>query len=311
MILTPIALLLAVVSAAPSSASENPVFKDLISKGVAMSDGASVKLPPPVLADGLDAIQQTSALAKAAGAHGTVADLVKTSYYAPVVVKVRTTKQSEGEGPAVRTLDVWFVAHGDWNVLTSDNFLESAIRGKSESATKGKEEVAGRVVLNSGVLTDKELNARKLSVTVKKDYEERFVYATFSLFERVELSATRFSALTRGNDSILAAGRLDPRFLNDADYPNQWRPLVRDERAEIKPGKAHPLEHAGGYAKITRLLDPTDGVFVECHIVYEEPYGWFDGVNLVKQKTPIMVQEKVRTFRRKLTLASGEKGEKK
>ena len=139
---------------------------------------------------------------------------------------------------------------------------------------------------------------------MKENYEERFVYATFTLFERVELSATRFSALARGKDSILAAGRLDPQFLKDADYPNQWRPLVRDERAEITPGKPHPLQHAGGYAKITRLLDPADGVLVECHIVYEEPYGWFEGVNLLKQKMPVMVQEKVRAFRRKLTLAS-------
>ncbi len=54
-------------------------------------------------------------------------------------------------------------------------------------------------------------------------------------------------------------------------------------------------------------MDPADAVLVECHLVYEEPYGWFDGVNLVKQKVPMMVQEKARTFRRKLALAGGEK----
>ena len=131
------------------------------------------------------------------------------------------------------------------------------------------------------------------------------------MFERVELSATRFSVLTRGKDSIVAAGRIDPRFDKDAEFPNQWRPLLRDEQAEIKPGPAHRLANAGGYAKITRLLEPADGVFVECHIVYEEDYGWFDGVSLVKQKMPVMVQEKVKTFRRKLLLASEEKGGKK
>ena len=216
------------------------------------------------------------------------------------MVKVRTVKSDEGEGPSIRTIDLWFVAHGDWKVLTSKDFLETAI--------KGKEEGPSRVVLKSGILTDKEMAARKLTGLTQDGHEERFVYSTFRLFERVEISATRFAVLTAGKDSILAAARVDPRFLKDADYPNQWRPLLRDERAEIKLGAAKPFDHAGGYAKITRLKEPADGVLVECHIAYEEPYGWFDGVNLVKQKVPVMVQEKVRTFRRKLTVASGGNG---
>jgi hypothetical protein len=297
-----LAPLIVVLASANDPAAENPVFQELLDKGVKMSDGTMVKLPPPILADGLDAAAQRAALTKAGDARSPVAELVKKQFSAPVLVKVRTVRPSEGEGPAVRKIDLWFVAHGDWNVLTSKDFLETAL--------KTKEEGSNRTVLQSGVLTDQEKAARKLSATVKDNYEEQFVYATFRLFERVELSATRFSVLTRGKDSILAAGRLDPRFRDDPKYPNQWRPLVRDERAEIKPGPPHPFPHAGGYAKITRLLDPADGVLVECHLVYEESYGWFDGLNLVKQKAPVMVQEKVRTFRRKLALASGEKSPK-
>lgn len=283
--------------------AENPVFNDLITKGITMSDGTAVKLPRPVLPDGLNEAGQKAAINAAADARSQFDDLVKNSYYAPVVVKVRTAKTLPHDGPAIRTIDLWFVAHGDWDILTSKDFLESAM--------KTKEEGPSRVVLKSGMLTDQEIAARKFSATVKENYEERFPYATFSLFERVELSATRFSVMTRESDSILAAARLDSRFLADVEYPNQWRPLLRDERAEIKPGKAHPFEHAGGYAKITRLVEPDDGVLVECHIAYEEPNGWFDGVNLVKQKAPVMVQEKVRSFRRKLTLATQEKEGKK
>ena len=155
------------------------------------------------------------------------------------------------------------------------------------------------------------MQKRNLTATTKGGCEERFLYTTFSLFELVQISATRLSALTHGKDFVLAAGKIDSRFDKDRDYPNQWRPLLRDVQAEIKPGPAHPYSHAGGYAKITRLKEPAGAVFVECHLVYEEPYGWFDGVNLIKQKVPAMVQEKVRTFRRKLAVASGEKGEKK
>ena len=151
---------------------------------------------------------------------------------------------------------------------------------------------------------------RKLTATTNDGFEERFVYTTFSLFERVEISATRFAVLTKGKDFVLAAGKIDPRFDKDRDYPNQWRPLLRDAQAEIKAGPPHPFSHAGGYAKITRLKEPAGAVFIECHLVYEEDYGWFDGANLVKQKVPVMVQEKVRTFRRKLAVAGAAKARK-
>lgn len=301
MTLTLAALVLMAPAALKGPADENPVFQELIQKGVTMSDGTAVKLRPPILADGLDAAGQRAALAKA-DARTPVEKLVRKSYSTPVVVKVRSAKSSEDEGPAVRMIDLWFVVHGDWNTLTSGDFLGSFMKPKDKRRS--------RVVSKSGVLSDKELAARKLTVMTRKGYEERFAYSTFSLFERVELSATRFAVVASGKDSLVAAGKTDPRFARDAEYPNQWRALLRDEQAEIKPGPAHPLGAAGGYAKITRLADPPDAVLIECHIVYEEPYGWFDGANLVKQKAPLMVQAKVRTFRRKLALASAENSEK-
>ncbi|MBU4398332.1 MAG: hypothetical protein KKE86_03240 [Planctomycetes bacterium] len=284
------------ILAAESTAAENPIYKELIQKGVRMSDGSTVKLPPPIVPDGLDAAGQWAAMDKVATVRSPVERLVQKSFYAPVVVKVRTVKSSEGEGPAVRTVDLWFVAHGDWDVLTSKEFFESMAGAKDEGPN--------RVVSKSGTLTDEEMTERKLSATNKDGYEERFVYTTFSLFERVELSATRLAGLTRGKDSWLAAARIDRRFDKDPEYPNQWRALLRDVRAEIELGPAHPFLHAGGYAKITRLKKPAGAVFVECHLAYEEDYGWFDGVNLVKRKVPLMVREKVRTFRRKLAVAS-------
>lgn len=286
------------VALAAEPAMENPVFKELVGQGIAMSDGSKFKLPPPIMADGLDAAGQLAALRRVADARNPVKSILEKSFYAPVVTKVRAPKPAEGEGPTVRTVDAWFVAHGDWDKLTSKEFLESLT-----SSGEGK----SNVVTKAGALTDEEMQKRKLKIASKDDYEERFLYATFSLFERVEISSTRFAAVVKGKNSVLAAGRVDPRFDRDAEYPNQWRPLLRDARAEIKPGPAHPFGHAGGYAKITRLAEPAGAVFVECHVVYEEPYGWFDGVNLVKQKVPMMVQEKVRSFRRKLSMAEEEK----
>ena len=109
---------------------------------------------------------------------------------------------------------------------------------------------------------------------------------------------------------ILVEARIDGRFAKDAEYPNQWRPILRDAAANISLGQPQPYSGAGAYVKITRLAEPAEAIFVEGHIVFEEPYGWFEGVNLIKQKIPVMVQEKVRTFRRKLALATAEKIEK-
>ncbi len=224
----PLHFALLALAAVNGPAADVPVFQELLEKGVKMSDGTLVKLPPPILADGLDAAGQHAALAKVADARSPVEDLLHKSYYAPVVVKVRTVKSSAGEGPAVRAVDFWFTAHGNWNTLTSQDFLESVF--------KPAEEGKSRVVAKSGVLTDQELAARKLSTTVKKGYEERFVYSTFSLFERVEISATRLAVVSRGKDVVLAAARIDSRFAKDADYPNQWRPLLRNEQAEDPAG---------------------------------------------------------------------------
>jgi hypothetical protein len=295
---------LAAAPVAESAAGESPLLREFLEQGVKMSDGTAFKLRPPIMADGLDAAGQLAAISKAADARTPVDEVLAKSSYAPVVTKIRTVKSSEGEGPSVRTIDVWFVAHGDWKTLDSKGFLESITASEGRKSKRS-------VVSKSGFLTDEELKKRKLSVTVADGREERFVYTTFSLFEQVQVSATRFSTGVKGKDFILALGKIDARFDKDADYPNQWRPLLRDAQAEIHAGPAHPFAHAGGYAKITRLKKPSDAVFVECHLVYEEPYGWFEGANLVKQKVPVMVQEKARAFRRKLALADKEQGEKK
>ncbi len=295
-------LAIACLISANLPAGEMPVFNDLLEKGIKMSDGSAVKLPPPILADGLDAAGQRAAI-DAADERYPAKKLAAKDYYAPVAIKVRNVKASKDEGPSVRALDLWFVAHGDWNILTSKDFLESAFKSKDEGAS--------RVVSKSGVLTGEEMAKRKLTVSNKEGIEERFVYSTFSLFDRVEVSATRFAVLRSGKDFVLAAAQTDPRFDKDPEYPNQWRPLLRNESAEIALGPPQPFAHAGGYAKITRLKEPADAVFIECHLVYEEPYGWFDGVNLVNQKARPMINEKVKTFRRKLAVASEEKGEKK
>jgi hypothetical protein len=283
-------------AAADDAAPQNVVYRDLIEKGVIMSDGSAAPLPPPALADGLTGDEQEAAIRKLCDARTPFDDVLSTASSAPVIVKIRTVKPGKDESPAVRSIDIWFVAHGDWELLNSKGFLDSLAQRDDDAKS--------RVVSKAGVLTDDEQAKRKLTVSNAAGLEQRFVYTTFSLFDRVEISATRSAMVLRREDSVVAAGKIDPAFSGDADYPNQWRELLRDEKAEIQPGPPHDYVQAGGYAKITRLQRPAGAAFIECHLVYEEPYGWFEGANLVKQKVPLIVQEKVRTFRRKLALAN-------
>jgi hypothetical protein len=289
------------VTLAVAAEPENAPFKDLREKGITTADGSTFRLPSPTLADGLDAAAQRAALEKIADAKNTLDKLLENSYYSPVLTKVGTLRAAKDpKSSAVRSIDIWFVAHGDWKTLQSKEFADSAV---------GKENTKSNIVLKAGELTADELKKRKLTAEKKEGREERFLYTTFVLFDCVEVSATRFSVLTHSGESILAAGRVDARFDRDAEHPNAWRELLRDAEANVTRGPSHVFANAGGYAKVTRLKEPAGAVLIECHIIYEEPYVWFDGMNLVKQKLPVIVQEKAKIFRRKWATASEDNKE--
>ena len=97
--LAPLSLVLA---SASGSVEKNAVFKELLEQGVKMSDGTAVKLPPPILADGLDAAGQKAALEQSGRRPQPGRGVGEEILLRPVVVKVRTVKPAEGEGPAVR-----------------------------------------------------------------------------------------------------------------------------------------------------------------------------------------------------------------
>jgi hypothetical protein len=119
----------------------------------------------------------------------------------------------------------------------------------------------------------------------------------------VEVNATRHALLGRGPDCFLVAARIDPRFAADSAYPNRWRAISRDEAGYARLGPWNPYSAGGLYLQVTRLAAPPNAVFIELHQVFDEPQGWFSGANLLRSKLPLVVQEEIRTFRRKLAAA--------
>ena len=286
-------------AAGTQAVEANPILTELMEKGVMMSDGKAYKLPAPAMADVLDAAGQKAAIEKIAGGRFTFEELVQKTTSAPVMIRIRTLKAAEGESATIRAIDVWFVAHGKWDTLNSKDFQDSLAKSKD---TEGE----NRIVSKSGILTDEEMQKRKLKLETPEGQEVKFVYATFSLFDQVEVSATRYVVVTREKSDLMTAARIDGRFAKDAEYPNQWRPILRDAAANISLGPRQPYSGAGAYVKITRLAEPADAIFVEGHIVFEEPYGWFEGGNELRSKAPTMIQQRAKIFRSKLGIASAK-----
>lgn len=299
---TLISLLLIAVTPLTSAdtAPENPVLRELLEKGVTMSDGKAYKLPPPAMGEGLSAAEQKAVIEKIGKAKGySFADLTDSRTAAPVVIAIRALKDSDDETSIVRSIDLYFIARGKWEVLISKEFLDGISKPKDG-------EKKNEVVSKSGFLTEAEMKKRGLKLESTPEREMKFVYTTFSLFDQVELSATRLAVATRSKTALVGAAKLDPRFAADAEYPNRWRPIVRDADAEIAYGKPHPYDGGGAYAKATKLLDPADAIFVECHLVYEEPYGWFQGGEMLNSKLPTVVKSRIRAFRSKLGIAGAK-----
>lgn len=281
------ALLLALYTA---GAQDNPLFDDLLAHGVKIPPGVVGRLPAPTMPDGLDAAGQQKALASIADVDRPVEALLRKSVLAPFVLKT----ERENTASAGRHVDLWFVAYGDFERITSEDFLKSRMK------TTQKRGAENGLPQKADVLTTEQLGERGLQATKSSNRAESYVHAEFPLFERVLLSATSRVLETRTSESALVASMLDARFANDAQFPNFWQQLERDPNGKLAPGEKHAYEGVGSYAKITKLIEPAGALFVEFHVVFNEPEGWFGGVNLLRSKLPLLAQENVRKFRQEI-----------
>jgi hypothetical protein len=279
-----------------AGADANPLFEKLQSEGVPMANGPALRLPAPTMPDGLDAAKQRAALASIADVDRPVEALLRKSVLAPFVLKT----ERENVATAGRHVDLWFVAYGDLERITSEDFLKSRTKAQEKPAGGAQPRGEGRLPSKAVVLSAQQLAERGLRATKSARMAESYSHATFPLFDRVLLSVTSHVVQSRNDDSALVASVLDTRFQNDREFPIFWQKLDRDINGNLVLGAKHPYQGMGSYAKITKLADPPGALFVECHAVFDEPHGWFDGVNLLRSKLPILAQENVRKFRQEI-----------
>ncbi|OWK39373.1 hypothetical protein [Fimbriiglobus ruber] len=269
------------MSGSATHESLNPLFKSLIAPGLLVGPDLRAQFPTPTMPDGLDAPKQKAVITALIGDDYAYADFTRKSVVAPQLLKLREVKPSDPTAPA-RGVDVWFIAYGRMEALDDEKFLDriaNAWGGEGKGTT----------------LTKEDLVKRKIDPGDEK--RERFGHIEFDFLDKVRLGATGRVLWSRTDDSVVVAAEIDPRFRGAADFPNQWQPLTKEGGA-VAAGAANPWGGAGFYLKITKLAEPVGALFIEQHVVFAEPTGWFNGANLLRSKLPPVVQNNVRKMRR-------------
>jgi len=284
----PLVLSLAVVAPAQPAGheAENPLYKSLLDPGLTVGPDLRVKFPPPVMPDGLDAAKQKAVVEKLIGndfGSDGYLEFTRKSVVAPNLLRIGDAKPSDPAAPT-RTADIYFVAYGDFKATEDDKFLDRLV-GTGKGDGKGK------------TLTRDELAKRKIDLKPGDEKREGYGQVEFDFLEKVRLKLTGHATWSRGAESVVAAAEVDARFRGDADFPNEWRSLSR-AGGQAKAGDPQPYGGAGMYLKITKMAEPAGALFIEQHIVFAEPVGWFDGANLLRSKLPAATQINVRNMRK-------------
>jgi hypothetical protein len=282
--------MLATLLLAGGAAAQNPIYDSLVNRGVTVSPQEPIKLPKPVLADGLDAAAQRQAIESLLDGRYDWDAFTRKAVVSPILLKIA---DNDAASPQVgRRVDLYFVAYGSLDKLGSENYLTDQLN----FAESNRNDQDGA---RTKLLTNEELSKRSLPTPQKSD-DPRWIVTSSTLLDKVRISATTQNVKSSGDGSVMIASLLDPKFDQDAEFPNSWRSITTDDAGKRHIGSPQPYAGLGSYVKSTRLAEPSGALFFEYHAAFAEPQGWFHGANLLRSKLPIVVQDMVRKFRRNL-----------
>jgi hypothetical protein len=255
----------------------------------------AVSLPAPSLNDSMNSSEQEAALTQVAGKY-PLDRFLKDSIVAPLNLVRENLKDSQGERIG-HQVDLWFVAYGSLDQIRDRDLLTELFQATSsndESESSAGQEAASPTADSGQALTSEQLAARGLSSRSENGIEQNYYRFEARVIDKVLVQGV-VQGITRSTEqSQLASMQLDERFREDKEFPNRWRHLESDADAFA------PYGGLAGYAKATRLLAHPGAILVECHAVLHEPAAWFQGPNLLSSKLPLVTQDAVRSFRRKL-----------
>lgn len=265
-------LLSTLVAVSGGTESRNTVLDSLLD--MSQASGLKSLLPAPTMPDGLDAAGQRAVIASLVKDQYSFESFTRKSVVAPQRLRIREVPSSNN-GIQAHAVDVWFVAYDD----KSTGWLSSAMKGLGTGKSISKQHL------------------EKRGIAIPENRSEVYRYVEFDFLEKFCLKSTVRITWTRTPESVLLVGEADPRFAGDAEFPNQWQHIVRDGDAR-RVGQPHDWDGAVFYLKMTKLVEPAGAMFIEAHVLFDEPTEWFGGANLLRSKLPHVVQHAVRTTRR-------------
>lgn len=245
-------------------------------------------LPQFYLSDGLSNDTCQAELEKLVAEDLPLDEFLRSSQLAPQMIRL-TDVDDEGSLPLKR-LDVFFTATGDLNQLAGKRDLTDFVT--SESEVSQAKEIPRESLRRLGIVLAEDPSSEGAG--------EAYGYAVSNLLDRIELRTAGRSFATESDESIILAGYVDPRFREDAEFPNTWKRITHDDDED--PATSHAYPGAVYSLKITQLPGRKHKLFVEGHVLFVEPTAWFDGANLLRSKLPPVVQSLVRRFRRELAM---------
>ena len=283
----------------PDGSAPNHVFQKLLESGVDVG-GEQYVLPPPVLADGASESEKLPAVKKLCV--GVTFDQFAAREVNAPDITPRPKDLKKNDQGAVRQVDNYFIAFGDAQLLRDKEFLNSLAKGnEGEGNAEGK------------VLTAEDLAKRGIAPPTTE--QETIAFGVFSLLEKMRMSAVSHAMWSGGDESLVLAGYVDDRFKDDKEYPNQWKSLRRLDTGKWQEGEPHPYSGAAFYTKFTKFevpekagkSGPAAAFFVETHLVFFEPRGWFQGAPTLTSKFSLIAENRAKDLRRKLLRASASR----
>jgi hypothetical protein len=267
---------------------QNPVYTKVITQGLD-AGGQTITLPPPRLVDSLAADVQRSALQELAGSDRALAELLRDSVTAPFIIKVHDVKTT---GATVRQADIWFAVHGD---------LKKVDPAQEAARTDQKAVEVANMWFQTRLLKSEEIRASGITpVGTAADRNAWYAHIHAKLLDRIDFEVTNHVVASESSESVVLASATDPSFATAKSLSNCWKTLTASGGSQSGAAPSQPYSGGISYAKISRLAFQPDALFVEMHVAFVEPDGWFQGAPILRSKFSVAAQDQIRTLRREL-----------
>ena len=286
-----IALAVTEVLHANDAYTSNSMVKQLVTEGLVISSNKKIPLTAPLVLDSMTSKEQEAAIAPIGEKVG-LERFYKNSAVSPYVLEIETADKLD-DGSQIQRVDVWFVAYGSLHAMEDKKLLNdlSSEQKKSKSGfPEGFRE-----------FTEPELLKYQMGPIANTESMKTIFGSLESMvLDRVHLAIVTRSLATRTEESVCQGTMIEQSAAAKNQLPCRWCPIQRDELGNETLGAPEDYSGAASYLKVTHLKHLEGALLIEMHVLFAEPQGWFNGRNLLRSKLPLLIQDGVRQFRRKL-----------